>query len=169
MIYVFKPFWSLLTKGGEAYELIVFKRVLMGGCIILPSFYNSHLFIHLILWVVTLKLDGRLLLLSATLSCDDKFRMKSFYRRPFSIMHIIIFIIFLYAWWIVFTLWRWPPQSKTCHVHLHWKADYLYAHLQGEPRHMYEDNTHNTKLSHTSIPVWKLQPVCHQSPKRGRL
>ena len=32
MLYVFKPFWSLLTKGGEAYELIVFKRVHMGGC-----------------------------------------------------------------------------------------------------------------------------------------
>ena len=34
MLYVFKPFWSLLTKGGEAYELTVFKRVHMGGCII---------------------------------------------------------------------------------------------------------------------------------------
>ena len=59
---VFKPFWSLLTKRGEAYVLIVFKRVLMGGCIILPSTYNSCLLIHLVLWVVTLKLDGRLLL-----------------------------------------------------------------------------------------------------------
>ena len=68
MLYVFKPFWSLLTKGGEAYELIVFKRVLMGGCYILPSVYNSRLLIHLVLWVVTLKLDGRLLLF--LLLCD---------------------------------------------------------------------------------------------------
>ena len=46
MLYVFKPFWSLLTKGGEAYELIVFKRVHMGGCFIfcyiLLRAYNSR-------------------------------------------------------------------------------------------------------------------------------
>src|SRR3954471_12620219 len=30
--------------------------------------------------------------------------------------------------------------SKTCHVHLHSKANYLYAHLQGEPFATYEDN-----------------------------
>ena len=30
----------------------------------------------------------------------------------------------------------------------------IYMHIfRGEPRHMYEDNTHNTKLSHTFIPV----------------
>ena len=69
MLYVLKPFWSLLTKGGEAYELIVFKRVLMGGCTnFFPSVYNSRLLIHLVLWVVTLKLDGRLLLF--LLLCD---------------------------------------------------------------------------------------------------
>ena len=37
-LYVFKPFWSLLTKGGEAYELIVFKWVHMGGCNIFAKF-----------------------------------------------------------------------------------------------------------------------------------
>ena len=36
--------------------------------IFLPSVYNSRLLIHLVLWVVTLKLDGRLLLF--LLLCD---------------------------------------------------------------------------------------------------
>ena len=31
--------------------------------------------------------------------------------------------------------------STTCHVHLHSKANQLYAHLQGEPFATYEDNT----------------------------
>ena len=34
----------------------------MGGCYFLPSVYNLRLLIHLVLLVVTLKLDGRLLL-----------------------------------------------------------------------------------------------------------
>ena len=61
MLYVFKPFWSLLTKGGEAYELIVFKRVHMGGCYIFAKWLQLSFLIHLVLWVVTLKPDGRLL------------------------------------------------------------------------------------------------------------
>ena len=134
-------------------RLIVFKLVLMGGCIILLSFYNSHLLIHLVLWVVALKLDGRLLPFASTLWCNDKFPMKSFCRRPFLIMHFIIFITFVYAWWIVFMCWRGSPQRKSCHVHLHSKANYLYAHLQGEPFATYEDNALILKLSHTFIPI----------------
>ena len=34
----------------------------MGGCIIFAKSYNSRLLIHLVLWVVTLKFDGRSLL-----------------------------------------------------------------------------------------------------------
>ena len=111
-LYVFKRFWSLLTKGGEAYELIVFKRVHMGGCFTFATFSKClqlSLLIHLVLWVVTLKLDGRLLLFLSTMWCDDKFRMcddkfrtKAFCRRPFIIMHVIIFVISFHAWWIVF-------------------------------------------------------------------
>ena len=44
MLYVFKPFWSLLTKGGEAYELIVFKRVHMGGCFIFCLVFTTLAF-----------------------------------------------------------------------------------------------------------------------------
>ena len=44
MLYVFKPFWSLLTKGGEAYELIVFKRVHMGGCFIFCLVFTTLTF-----------------------------------------------------------------------------------------------------------------------------
>ena len=49
MLYVFKPFWSLLTKGGEAYELIVFKRVHMGGCFIFCLVFTTLVLIHLVL------------------------------------------------------------------------------------------------------------------------
>ena len=48
---------------------------------------------------------------------------------------------------------KWISTSTTCHVHLHSKANYLYAHLQGEPLSVYEDNTHKTELSHTFIPI----------------
>ena len=68
MLYVFEHFWSLLTKGGEAYELIVFKRVHMGGCYIFSKWLQLSFLIHLVLRVVTLKLDGRLLLY--LLFCD---------------------------------------------------------------------------------------------------
>ena len=133
MLYVFKPFWSFLTKGGEAYELIVFKRVHMGGCynfcqvvttVILDTF--GSLGCNTLTWWSSATFP-------AILWCDDKFRMKSFRRRPFFIMHVIIFAISLYAWWVVFISWRGSPQSKTYHLHLHSKANYLYAHLQGEP------------------------------------
>ena len=63
MLYDFKPFWSLLTKGGEAYELIVFKRVHMGGYFMFCLVFTTLVLIHLVLSVVTLKLDGRLLLI----------------------------------------------------------------------------------------------------------
>ena len=49
MLYVFKPFWSLLTKGGEAYELIVFKRVHMGGCFIFCFVLTTLVLLHLVL------------------------------------------------------------------------------------------------------------------------
>ena len=69
MLYVFKPFWSLLTKGGEAYEFDSLQVGPYGRLLyVLPSVYNSRLLIHLVLWVVTLKLDGRLLLF--LLLCD---------------------------------------------------------------------------------------------------
>ena len=67
-LYVFKTFWSSLTKGGEAYGLIVFKRVHMGGCYTFAKCLQLSLLKHLVLWVVTLKLDGRLLLF--LLFCD---------------------------------------------------------------------------------------------------
>ena len=48
-LYVFKRFWSLLTKGGEAYELIVFKRVHMGGCFIFCFVLTTLVLLHLVL------------------------------------------------------------------------------------------------------------------------
>ena len=150
MLYVFKPFWSLLTKGGEAYELIVFKRVHRGGCFIyFAKCLQLSLLIHLVLWVVTLKLDGRLLHFLSTMWCDDKFRMcddksrtKSYCRRPFFIMHVIIFVLSNHAWWIVFISWRGSPQVQPAMCICIPKANYLYAHLQGEPFQLHEANDH---------------------------
>ena len=68
MLYVFKPFWSLLTKAGEAYEFDSLQAGPYGWCFyILPSVYISCILIHLVLWVVTPKLDGRLLLICCVL------------------------------------------------------------------------------------------------------
>ena len=52
-------------------------------------------------------------------------------------------------------------------MHLHSKANHLHAHLEGEPRHMYEDNTHNTKLSHTFIPVENFNQLVINHQKGG--
>ena len=78
--------------------------------------------------------------LFAILWCDDKFRMcddksrtKSFCRRPFFIMHVIIFVISFHAWWIVIISWRGSPQVQPAMCICIPKANYLYAHLQGEP------------------------------------
>ena len=49
MLYVFKPFWSLLTKGGEAYEFDSLQAGPYGRLLyILLRASNSHL-IHLVL------------------------------------------------------------------------------------------------------------------------
>ena len=43
MLYVFKPFWSLLTKGGEAYEFDSLQAGPYGQLLYaLPSVYNSR-------------------------------------------------------------------------------------------------------------------------------
>ena len=57
---LFGPYWQ---KGEKHMSLIVFKRVHMGGCFIFCLVFTTLVLIHLVLWVVTLKLDGRLLLI----------------------------------------------------------------------------------------------------------
>ena len=58
---LFGPYWQ---KGEKHMSLIVFKRVHMGGCFIIFAWcLQLSLLIHLVLWVVTLKHDGRLLLI----------------------------------------------------------------------------------------------------------
>ena len=43
MLYVFKPFWSLLTKGGEAYEVDTLQAGPYGVvALFLLSSYNSR-------------------------------------------------------------------------------------------------------------------------------
>ena len=78
--------------------------------------------------------------LFAILWCDDKFRMcddksrtKSYCRCPFFIMHVIFFVISNHAWWIVIISWRGSPQVQPAMCICIPKANYLYAHLQGEP------------------------------------
>ena len=45
MLYVFKPFWSLLTKGGEAYEIDSLQAGSYGRVPhILLRAYNSRFF-----------------------------------------------------------------------------------------------------------------------------
>ena len=49
MLYVFKPFWSLLTKGGEAYEVDSLQAGPYGRVLyILLRAYKS-LLLHLVL------------------------------------------------------------------------------------------------------------------------
>ena len=57
---LFGPYWQ---KGEKHMRLIVFKRVHMGGCFIFCFVLTTLVLLHLVLWVVTLKLDGRLLLI----------------------------------------------------------------------------------------------------------
>ena len=57
---LFGPYWQ---KGEKHMRLIVFKRVHMGGCFIFCFVLTTLILLHLVLWVVTLKLDGRLLLI----------------------------------------------------------------------------------------------------------
>ena len=57
---LFGPYWQ---KGEKHMSLIVFKRVHMGSCFIFFFVFTTLVLIHLVLWVVTLKLDGRLLLI----------------------------------------------------------------------------------------------------------
>ena len=43
MLYFFKPFWSLLIKGGEAYEFDSLQAGPYGRLLyVLPSVYNSR-------------------------------------------------------------------------------------------------------------------------------
>ncbi len=175
MLYVFKPFWSLLTKGGEAYELIVFKRVHMGGCFIFCFVFTTLVLIHLVLWVVTLKTRWS----SATylLYCDAMTNsacamitsaLISFCRHPFVIMHVTLLVTIFHAWWIIFISWRGSPQVQPAMCICIPKANYLYAHLQGEPLPLMKTIPYPLQFQ-ILYPRWKLQPVCHQSPKRGRL
>ena len=55
---LFGPYW----QKGEKHRLIVFKRVLMGGWYTFCLVLTTLVLIHLVLWVVTLKHNGRLLL-----------------------------------------------------------------------------------------------------------
>ena len=50
--------------------LIVFKRVHMGGCSIFAKCLQLSLLMHLVPWVVKLKLDGRLLV--SLIFCDAR-------------------------------------------------------------------------------------------------
>ena len=86
---LFGHYWQ---KGEKRMSLIVFKRVHMGGCVMFCLVFTTLVLKLFGSWVVTLKLDGRLLLLLLCLWCDDKFCIKSFCRRQFLIMHIIIFV-----------------------------------------------------------------------------
>ena len=58
--YLFGPYWQ---KGEKLMSLIVFKRVHMGGCIIFCLVFTTLALDTFGSWVVTLKLDGRLLLI----------------------------------------------------------------------------------------------------------
>ena len=175
MLYVFKPFWSLLKKGGEAYELIVFKRVHMGGCYIFSKWLQLSLLIHLVLWVVTLKLDVRLLL--SLLFCDATINSACAMINPawthsadvhFSLCMSLFMYICSCMLYCLHTVKR-ISTSTICHVHLHSNAKHLYAHLQGEPFcHLWRQHLNPYNFTYF-YPRWKLQPVCHQSPKRGRL
>ena len=112
--------------------------------------------------------------LFAILWCDDKFRMcddksrtKSFCRRPFFIMHVIIFVISNHAWWIVFISWRGSPQVQPAMCICIPKANYLYAHLQGEPVATYEDNTLNSLQFHILLSPLKTSTSFSSITKKG--
>ena len=169
MLYVFKPFWSLLTKGGEAYEFDSLQAGPYGRLLyILPSVYNSRILIHLVLWVVTLKLDGCLLLFLLFRGAMINSTWIHFADVHFSLCMSLFLYICSCMMYCLHTVKR-ISTSTTCHVHLHSNANCLYAHLQGEPFATYEDTILILYNFTYFYPRWKLQPVCHQSPKRGRL
>ena len=57
---LFGPYWQ---KREKHMSLIVFKRVHMGSYFMFCLVFTTLVLIHLVLWVVILKLDGRLLLI----------------------------------------------------------------------------------------------------------
>ena len=114
--------------------------------------------------------------LFAILWCDDKFRMcddksrtKSYCRRPFFIMHVIIFVLSNHAWWIVFISWRGSPQVQPAMCICIPKANYLYAHLQGEPFATYEDNYLNPLQFHILLTLLQTSTSLSSITKKGEI
>ena len=68
---------------------------------------------------------------SATLFCDDKSRTKSFRRRPFFIMHVIILVISFSCMMNCLHKLKRISTSTTCHVHLHSKSKLLICTSSG--------------------------------------
>ena len=168
MLYVFKPFWSLLTKGGEAYELIVFKWFLMGGCITFAKSYNSRFLIHLVLWVVTLKLDGRLLLY--LLLCGAMINPAWSHTAdvhlslciPLSLLLLICIMHCLHTLMMAST-----KQNLPCAFAFKYKS-FICTSSGGASSYVWRQYSQHSTLTYI-YPRWKLQAVCHQSPRRGRL
>ena len=126
--------------------------------ILFPSAYNYHFRYIWFFWVVTLKLDGRLLPFISTMWCDDKLRMcddksrtKSFCRRPFIIMHVILFAISFHEWWIIFISWSGSPQVQPTMCICIPKANYLHAHLQGEPLQLMKTISYPYNFTYLSL------------------
>ena len=113
--------------------------------------------------------------LSATLFCDDKFRMcddksrtKSYCRRPFFIMHVIIFVISNHAWWIVFISRRGSPQVQPAMCICIPKAKLFICTSSGGALATYEDKFLSFTISHTLSPL-KTSTSLSSITKKGEI
>ena len=125
---LFGPYWQ---KGEKHMSLIVFKRVHMGGYFMFCLVFTTLVLIHLVLWVVTLKLDG----LSATylLFCDAYSSLMlmhacwitsvTIFHHAFQILHII----YQMRVWITRYRGR-SPWFNSSSVHC-FKSKFLTMHI----------------------------------------
>ena len=158
MLYDFKPFWSSLIKGGEAYEFDSLQAGPYGRLLyVLPSVYNSRFDTFGSLSCNTRRWTSAAYLLfcdaminSACATINSALR--SFCKCPFFIMHVIIFTYFSCMINCHHKLKR-ISTSTTCHVHLHTKSKLLICTSSGGAFATYEDNNLSFTISHILFPV----------------
>ena len=113
--------------------------------------------------------------LSATLFCDDKFRMCDDKFRTYIILqtsifhyacHMICYIISCMMNYL--HKLKWISTSTTCHVHLHSKSNLLICTSSGGALATYEDNSLSFTISHSLSPL-KTSTSLSSITKKGEI
>ena len=152
MLYVFNLFGPYWQKGEKHMSLIVFKRVHMGGCFIFCLMFTTLVLIHLVLRVVTPKLDGRLLLI-----CYFVMRWQIPHLDHFADVHFpLCMSLSSHTFTCIMNCHHKLKRistSTTCHVHLHSKSKLLICTSSGGALATNEDNSLSFTISHIIFPV----------------